>query len=83
MVPIHEIPPDFRGGVICLYRHTPSGRSRVYRVTKLRTDDVHCLGFAGTGPVVLKAVPVTGAAFAGHQGPMNARISFPAPIIGM
>ena len=49
---------------IYLYRHTPSGQSRVYPVTQLRTDGVHCREFAGTGPVVLKSVPVTGAAFA-------------------
>ena len=35
----------------------------------------------GTGPVALKAVPVTGAAFAGHHGPINVRLSFPTPII--
>ena len=46
-----------------LYRHTPSGQSRVYRVTQLRTDDVHFRESTGTGPVVLKVVPVTGAAF--------------------
>ena len=45
-----------------LNRHTPSGQSRVHRVTQLRTDGVHCREYAGTGPVVLKVVPVTGAA---------------------
>ena len=43
-------------------RHTPSGQSRVYRVTQLRTDGLHCRGSAGAGPVVLKVVPVTAAA---------------------
>ena len=38
-------------------RHTPSGQSRVYRVTQLRTDGVHCRESAGTGPVNLKVVP--------------------------
>ena len=47
------------------YIHTPSGQSRVYRVTQLRTDGVHCGQSAGTGPVVLEIVPVTGAALAG------------------
>ena len=47
---------------ICLNRRTPSGQSRVYRVAQLRTDGVQCREFAGTGPVVLKVVPVTGAA---------------------
>ena len=53
------IPPEFRGGV-CLFilnRHTSSGQSRVYRVTQLRTDGVHCRESAGTGPVSLKVVP--------------------------
>ena len=38
------------------------GSARVYRVTQLRTDGVHCRESAGTGPVVFKVVPVTGAA---------------------
>ena len=36
---------------IYLRRHTPSGQSRVYRVTQLRTDDVHW-------PLVLSACPL-------------------------
>ena len=53
------IPFEFRGGVhlFILNRHTPSGQSRVYRVTQLRTDGVHCRESAGTGPVNLKVVP--------------------------
>ena len=37
------IPPEFRGGIHLFIsnRHTPAGQSRVYRVTQLRTDDVH------------------------------------------
>ena len=62
------IHPEFRGGVhllIYLNHNTPSGQSRVYRVTtQLRTDGVHCRESADTGPVVLKGVAVTGAAFA-------------------
>ena len=27
---------------IYIYHHTPSGQSRLYRVTRLRTDGVHC-----------------------------------------
>ena len=46
---------------IYLNRHTPSGQSRVDRVTQLRTDGVHCRESAGTGPVPPKVVPVTGA----------------------
>ena len=37
----HEIPPAFRDGVH-LYRHSPSGQSRVYQVTQFLTDGVHC-----------------------------------------
>ena len=60
-----------------LYRHTPSGQSRVYRVTQLlRTDGcVHCRESVGTGPVVIKVV--TSAAFVGYHGPVNVRLSFP------
>ena len=52
----YGIPPEFRGGVHFIYlnRHTPSGQSRDYRVTQLRTDDVHCRESAGTGPVTSK-----------------------------
>ena len=39
---------------IYLNRHTPSGQSRVYRVTQLRTDGVHCRESAGTGPINVK-----------------------------
>ena len=46
-----------------LYRQPPSGQSRVYQVTQWYTDDIQCLESAGTGPVVLKVAPVTGAAF--------------------
>ena len=45
-----------------LNRHTPSGQYRVYRVTQLRTDSVHCRESAGTGHVILKVVPVTDVA---------------------
>ena len=60
MVLIYEILPEFRGGVrlcvrLLIYNHhTQSGQSRVYRVTRLRTDGVHCRESAGTGPVNLK-----------------------------
>ena len=66
------------------YIHTPSGQCRVYRVTHLRTDGVHCRESVGTRPVVLNGVPETGAPFAVHHGPIDARLSFPTPtIIGM
>ena len=50
--------PRRRPFIYYLNRHTtPSGQSRVYRVTHLRTDGVHCRESAGTGPVNLKVVP--------------------------
>ena len=58
------IPPAFRDGVHTS-RQPPSGQSRVYWVTQLLTDGFHCRELAGTGSVVLKGVPVTGAAFSG------------------
>ena len=42
---------------IYLNCYPPSGQSRVYRVTQLRTDGVHCRESAGTGPENLKVVP--------------------------
>ena len=60
MVLTYGIPPEFRGGVLYSFItaiHTPSGQSRVYRVTQLRTDGVHRGESAGTGPVNLKAIP--------------------------
>ena len=43
LVLTYGIPPELRGGVhlFILNHHTPSGQSRVYRVTQLRTDGVH------------------------------------------
>ena len=43
--------------------HTPSGQSRVYRVTQLLTDGIHCRVSAVTGPVNL-VVPNESAALA-------------------
>ena len=59
LVLTYEISPEFRGGVhlFSYNRHTPSGQSRVYRVTPLRTDGVHCRESAGTGPGNLEVVP--------------------------
>ena len=82
-MPTHGIPPDFHGGVHLFIknRRTPSGQSRVYRLTQLRTDGVHCRESTGTGQVVLKVVPIKGAAFAGHDRPINVRLSFLSPTI--
>ena len=85
----YGISPNFRGGVHFLFKPpyvngsvpSLSGQSRVYRATQLRTDGVHCRESAGTGPVNLKVVPVTGAALAGHRGPNNMRLSFPHPLL--
>ena len=66
---------------IYLNRHTPSGQSRVYRVTQLRTDGVHCRESAGIGPVNLKAIRNGCAALAGHHGPIDMRLAFPHPLL--
>ena len=50
---------------IYVYRHTPSGQSRLNRVTQLRTNSVHCRESAGTGPVVLKVLRGMGVAYSG------------------
>ena len=70
-----------RRPVLYLNRHTPLGQSRVYRVTQLRTNGVHCRESAGTGPLVLKVVSSSNRCchFAGHHGSMNVRLSFPTP----
>ena len=76
-----------RGPFIYLNRHTSLGQCLLfYRVTQLRTKDVYCRESTGTGPVVLKVVPITTNGcchFAGHHGPINMRLSFPTPTIGM
>ena len=56
---LYEIPHDFRGGVDLFQPPYAIGSVRGYRVTQLRTDSVHCRESAGTGPVVLKIVPVS------------------------
>ena len=84
MVLTHGIRPAFRDDSVHLQRQPPSGQSREYRVTQLRADGVHCRESTGTGPVVLKAVPVTGAAFSGFSMDQSCtRLSFSMPNIGM
>ena len=68
---------------VYVFRHTLSSQSRVYRVTQLRTGGVHCREYAGTMPVNVKVVLVTGAAVAGHLRPVNVRLSCPTTIVGM
>ena len=50
---------------------------------QLRTDGVYCRESAGIVPAVLKAVPVTGAAFSGMtmDQSINVPLFFPTPII--
>ena len=65
---------------IYIYR-TPSLQPRVDRVLQLCTDVVHCRESTGTESVVPKVVSVTGAAFAGHHGHINVRLSFPHTLL--
>ena len=59
LVLTYGIPPELRDGVhlFILNRHTPSGQSRVYRITQLRTDGVHYRKSVDIEPVNLKVVP--------------------------
>ena len=63
-------------------RHTPSVQSRVYRITQMRTNDVHCRESAGTGRVNLKVVPneccLGRSPWTNKYAPL-----FPTPTIGM
>ena len=56
LVLTYGISIEFRGGVNISIsnHHTPSGQSRVYRVTHLWIDGVHCRESAGIGPVNLE-----------------------------
>ena len=78
LVLTYGIPPEFRGGVylFILNRHTPSGQSRVYRVTQLRTDGVPPARGQETSRLFR-----TSAALACHHGPVNIRLSFPHPLL--
>ena len=62
----YGIPPAIHDDVHI--HNTPStaiDQCRIHPVTQLRTDGVHCRESTGTGPVVLKVVRVTSAAFSG------------------
>ena len=85
LVLIRGIAPDFRGGVHYFLKppYAIGSVPRVYRATQLRSDGIYCREFADTGPVVLMVVPETGAALAGHHGPITVRLSFHTPTIGM
>ena len=60
------LPPSVTASI---YLYSTVNRNRVtpqfYQATQLRTDGVHCRESTGAGPVVLKGVPVTCAAFWG------------------
>ena len=63
-------------------RHTPSGQSRVYRVTQLGTDS---MAFTPESPLT-KGQETSrhfqmGAALAGHHEPVNRRLPFPHPLL--
>ena len=57
LVLTHGIPTAFRDGVH-MYRQPSSGQSQVHRVTRMRTDVVHCGESTDTGSVALEAGPV-------------------------
>ena len=67
----HELPPDFRvlsiSAASLNYLFKPpyaSGSVSSLSGEASGYDGVHCQESAGTGSVILKVVPVTGAAFA-------------------
>ena len=71
----------------CPADHVPDWQPRTFlgmvearSVNVKNTHDNNCRESAGTGSVNLKVVPVTGAALAGHHGPINMRLSFPHPL---
>ena len=70
-----------RRPLIYLNRHTPSGQSRVYWVTQLHTDSVHCRKLAGTGPVAVKEGSGNGCCLLYPYGPVNVRLLFPTSIM--
>ena len=75
----HGISPDFSGCVRLLIPSYAIGSVPSLSSHENGTDDIHCGKSVGTGPVALKVVPVTGAAFARHYGPTNIRLSFSTP----
>ena len=80
MVLTHGIPPDFRGGV---HLFLPP-----YAIGSVPSLSSHAIVYQWRSlPRVRRhrasspQVPVTGAAFTGHHGPINVRLSFPTPTI--
>ena len=78
----HQVSPEFIRSRNCVQMAFTAespllGQSRGYRVTQLRTDGVHCQESARTGPVALKVVRITGAAFlVHHHGPITTVLLF-------
>ena len=78
----YGIPPDFRDGVHVFQPPYAIGSvPRVYRLLQLRTDDFHCRESAGTGPVVLKVVPLTSAALQVTMDQLMCASLFPHPLL--
>ena len=75
------ISPVSRDGVHLFIPSTAIGSvPSLSQVAQLRADGVHCRESSGTRPVVLKVVPVTGAAFSGFtKDQIVMRISFITP----
>ena len=66
LVLIHGIPPAFSGGVYLFIYTTNHHRvSPEFIKSRNCVSGVRCRESTSTGPVVLKVVPVTGAAFSG------------------
>ena len=77
----HGIPPTFRDGVH-LYHQQTSCQSRVSRVTKMRTDGVHCIVRRRRASSPQGSSSNGCCLFRYHHGPKNVRLSFPTPTTG-
>ena len=77
LVLAHGIHLALRGGVhlLCLCRQPPSDQSRVYRVTQLRTDGLHCREASSSQGTSCNRWCL----FKYHHGPINVRLFFPTP----
>ena len=66
----------------CTVNHHWVNPEIVYRVTQLRTDGVHCRESAGTEPVVLKVLLITGVTLSGFtMGQFLCASLFPHPLL--
>ena len=83
---IDGISSAFRGGIIVHLLIPPTTIGSVPSLSDhaiASTDGVHCREVPGAGPVVLKEVPVKGAAFSGFTMVQFMRLSFPPLTIGI